>query len=370
MSERIEPSLAVPPPVPPAPPMLSSEEQFVFKGSGSEYFRIWIVNLLLSIVTLGIYSAWAKVRRLQYFYGNTELAGSSFRYEGNPLAILKGRLIALVLLMAYHFSAQYSVTAFLVVILALALIAPWLLRNSFRFRLHNSSYRGMRFSFTGSNAGAYKTFLLYGPLAIFTLYLAAPLFHQRLKRYQHGNASFGKTPFGFNASVGQFYGAYALVALLMVGLLVGFFMSLAPIFSTLAAKGGDHHMSPADARAIGGTMMFSILIFYAGILFIGPLWLTRIQNLVWNNTTLGLHQFRSSMRVGKLFFIVVTNLIGIVLTVGFFAPWAAVRMARYRAESTSLVVNGGLDDFIADQGQEIGAAGQETAEFFDIDIGL
>src|SRR5436305_11873488 len=39
-----------------------------FTGSGSEYFRIWIVNALLSIITLGIYSAWAKVRTLQYFY--------------------------------------------------------------------------------------------------------------------------------------------------------------------------------------------------------------------------------------------------------------------------------------------------------------
>ena len=47
-----------------------------FTGSGSEYFKIWIVNVLLTIVTLGIYSAWAKVRRLRYFYNNTRFAGS------------------------------------------------------------------------------------------------------------------------------------------------------------------------------------------------------------------------------------------------------------------------------------------------------
>ena len=44
---------------------------FSFTGNASEYFGIWIVNLLLSIVTFGIYTAWAKVRRLRYFYGNT-----------------------------------------------------------------------------------------------------------------------------------------------------------------------------------------------------------------------------------------------------------------------------------------------------------
>jgi uncharacterized membrane protein YjgN (DUF898 family) len=35
---------------------------FQFTGTTGEYFRIWAVNLLLSIVTLGLYSPWAKVR--------------------------------------------------------------------------------------------------------------------------------------------------------------------------------------------------------------------------------------------------------------------------------------------------------------------
>ena len=86
------------PPVDPGPPR---EEAFSFTGSGSEYFRIWIVNLILSVVTLGIYSAWAKVRRLEYLYRNTRVAGASFDYHGRPLAILKGRIIAVLLFGGY-----------------------------------------------------------------------------------------------------------------------------------------------------------------------------------------------------------------------------------------------------------------------------
>lgn len=56
--------------------MQTQQQRFSFTGTGSEYFRIWIVNLLLSIVTLGIYSAWAKVRRMKYFYRNTRLNDS------------------------------------------------------------------------------------------------------------------------------------------------------------------------------------------------------------------------------------------------------------------------------------------------------
>ncbi|MGB0697285.1 MAG: DUF898 family protein [Rhodospirillaceae bacterium] len=64
-----------------------------FTGTGEEYFRIWIVNTLLTLATLGIYSAWAKVRRLRYFYGNTYIERFGFDYHARPIDILKGRLI-------------------------------------------------------------------------------------------------------------------------------------------------------------------------------------------------------------------------------------------------------------------------------------
>jgi hypothetical protein len=48
---------------------------FVFTGTTDEYFRIWIVNMCLSLVTLGIYSAWAKVRLTQYIRAHTTLDG-------------------------------------------------------------------------------------------------------------------------------------------------------------------------------------------------------------------------------------------------------------------------------------------------------
>jgi uncharacterized membrane protein YjgN (DUF898 family) len=77
-----------------------------FHATGGEYFRIWIVNLLLSIITLGIYSAWAKVRRLRYFYGSTMLDGASFEYHGRPIAILKGRIIVVGSYLVYVITAK------------------------------------------------------------------------------------------------------------------------------------------------------------------------------------------------------------------------------------------------------------------------
>ena len=42
-------------------------EPIKFKGKAAEYFGIWIVNLLLTVITIGIYGAWAKVRKKKYF---------------------------------------------------------------------------------------------------------------------------------------------------------------------------------------------------------------------------------------------------------------------------------------------------------------
>jgi uncharacterized protein DUF898 len=95
-------------------------EPFRFTGTGGEYFRIWIVNVMLSVVTLGIYSAWAKVRRLQYFYRHTRISSTSFDYHGKPLALLKGRILASCLFGGYYAASAISPAAGVVAFAMLA----------------------------------------------------------------------------------------------------------------------------------------------------------------------------------------------------------------------------------------------------------
>lgn len=85
----------------PDPAAGSTASSPVFTGSSKEYFRIWVVNMLLSIITLGTYSAWATVRNRRYLYGNVELDGSRFDFHGQPLAILRGRILAVIAIEAH-----------------------------------------------------------------------------------------------------------------------------------------------------------------------------------------------------------------------------------------------------------------------------
>jgi uncharacterized membrane protein YjgN (DUF898 family) len=335
-------------------------QHFEFTGKGWEYFRIWIVNLLLTILTLGIYSAWAKVRRLQYFYRNTRLADASFDYHGTPKAILKGRIIALGLLIAYNGAFQFNPLLGVVVALLLGSFMPWLLMRSLRFKLYNSSYRGLRFGFAGEKRGAYSAFLGYPTLAGMTVYLLAPLAHQRIKKYQFDNSRFGSTTFRLGATVKGFY----LLYLSALAVLVGTLLSL-PALAMMSGTGSGLQSLITGFQSIAP---FVLLILVASILIVTSLFSAYMQNLVWGNTELGAHRFFSQVSARRLLWIRVSNFLGIVLTFGLFMPFATIRMLRFKLESMGVAVNGDMSDFIADQQQQATAAGEETAEMFDVDI--
>jgi len=349
-------------------PAARPPEPLSFTGKGSEYFGIWIVNLLLTIVTLGIYSAWAKVRRLQYFYRHTRLAGSSFDFHGSPIKILIGRVIALVMLVCYNFSVRLQSSMTLVILLIVAVVMPWLLRNSFRFRLYNTSWRGTRFHFRGSVAGSYRVFLLNGFLTLITLYVMAPFMHQRLKAYQHDNSYFGRTQFSFHARAGQFY----LIYLLLLAALAAFFvvMGVAGVGSALSTMAHQRQGGKVDPALV----LRTVLILYGALILvgvsIGPTFRALITNLIWNNTRLGEHRIECSLSPLVLIWISVSNMVLIVLTLGLFMPWAAVRLAKYQIESMRLLPASDLQEFEAAEPESLGAVGEETATVFDFDISL
>lgn len=58
-------------------------QRFRFTGTAGECFRVWIVNLLLTVVPLGSYGPWTRVRKRRWLYGHTWIAGSNFDFHGH-----------------------------------------------------------------------------------------------------------------------------------------------------------------------------------------------------------------------------------------------------------------------------------------------
>jgi uncharacterized membrane protein YjgN (DUF898 family) len=369
-------------------------QRFEFTGTGSEYFRIWIVNLLLTIATLGVYSAWAKVRRLQYLYRNTRVAGAIFDYHGDPKIILKGRVLALGLVVAYKISYDVSPVAAAAIAAILIGITPWLVARSIRFKLENTSYRGLRFNFRGTVPQAYRKLILFpialafigfflwtlvtsfsrsaGPgifllvvaLLLLTVGITVPLAHCYLKRYQHQNADFGHTQFFFRARSADFFSIYGKAVSY-------FFLGSIPagIFAFVTAKAYEFLLSTVFGWLFA--LLYGLVSAYAFYLFVRPYLESSFQNLVWNHTELGDHVFESVASARKLLWIHASNLILMTLTLGLYKPFAAIRVAKYRIECMTLIPADNLEQFWADHAMDrTTALGQETGDLFDIDISL
>jgi uncharacterized membrane protein YjgN (DUF898 family) len=346
-----------------AEPAPAGPQRIRFHATGGEYFRIWIVNLLLTIVTLGIYSAWAKVRRNQYFYSSTALAGSSFEYHGNAVAILKGRLLAGLFVGAYALTVHSSPLLALVALLVLAAISPWFIWKSLQFRLHNTSYRGIRFRFAGDKHDAYINYMVRPWLSGVTAGLAVPFVHQRAKAWTHNSARYGNARFSFDADVGDFYKLYGWFMLIGGG---GF-----ALLTWLIMGGGapaDGLKGAAEAHATEAAMV--VLAGYAWFFLVYPLFMQMTQNLVWNHTSLEQHRFQSDMQWRRMVFITVTNYLAVICTLGLFLPFARVRTLRYRLESIALLPEGSLDDVLAAPQGEVAATGEGAADFFDFDLSM
>ena len=339
-------------------------EQLSFHGSGSDYFRIWIVNMLFTILTLGIYSAWAKVRSKRYFYGNTELAGDRFEYLASPIAILKGRLIAVAALLVYSFSGYISFAASWISFALLLALIPLAVVQSLRFNSSNSSWRGVRFGFDGGHGQAYPPHLFWFVFGVATLGLGLPLAWYKINQFHYNHYRFGTTRSTSSATVRGFYGIGIRLVGAAFAVLVLTFMLMFSIESFIDMIGGGESQLSPEAEAT--------LTVFPGFLFLyttlAASYQAMLYRLVFNNIEIGGNRLRNDISI-EYVLLILSNTFLIIVTLGFFYPWAAVRRARYLMENIQLEARE-LDSFAAGEFDHASAQGEEFGEAFDLGLGF
>ena len=343
---------------------------FTFTGRAGEYFRIWIVNLALSVVTFGIFSAWAKVRQQRWFYGNTWVADAPFEYLAPPLAVLKGRVIAVAILAIYVLVSQFLPVAEGPLILLLLLATPWLILGGLRFRARYSAWRTINFSFDNDVYDAGRAYLLYPMVLGPTLGLAFPWVRRHQASFTVEGHLLGPDRLELTASTGDFYRAYARVALLTLGLAGVLGLLLAGLAGVATALLGGFFQDLGEEQrdiVIGiGTLVVAYLFFVA----FSVIATARVTNLTYNPVRVAGHSFRSTLRSRDLLALYLTNTLAVLLSLGLLIPWAQVRMARYRASRTVLVSERSPLEVRARHRAGEAATGAEVADVMDVDLSL
>lgn len=344
-----------------------------FSGTGGEYFRIWIVNIVLSILTLGIYSAWAKVRNRQYFYGSSRLDGAGFEYTANPVNILKGRLLVVGALVVYQLLATVAPALSAAIALGAVLFLPWVVVQALSFNARYSAHRGLRFHFDGTYPEAFRYFILWTVFAVLSGGLAYPYAIYLRKRFILGKSRYGATGFSFDARAGYFYKVYVIstivLAVLVSGLaIVGGSAVMSGVFGG-ADAGSDSDGSGRVSVAIIATGIWS-LSFLALLFAVSSAVQTMLTNHIWRHAGLGTMRFYMSMKPMRVVWIQLTNIALIVATAGLFIPWAKIRITRYRLSCFRVLATQPLDGFAAGERERVTATGEEFGEAFDLDLGL
>lgn len=317
--------------------MNASTGKLRYHGTGGSLFGLVIVNTLLTLITLGIYSFWAKNKVREFHYSHTELDGDRFAYHGTGGELFSGALKAtgVILLLALLLgvgkaitggdaaspAAQFGIGAvFYVAILLLTVVA---INGARRYRLSRSSWRGIRFSFHG-RLQEYLGLMVRGTLlSIITLGFYGPRFQNQRRKFFVTNARFGSEPFMYDADGRELFRAYVKALLLTIPTL--------------------------------------------GLCWI---WFAAFKHrYFWGHTAMRGARFRSAVSGGDLFGLHFINTLLVLFTLGLGTPWAMTRAHAFWCDN--LTLRGTVDwATIQQRAQAATSTAEGLAEAFDIDVGL
>ena len=302
-----------------------------FHGDGTSLFLLILKNLFLTVITLGVYAAWARAERRKYMWSSTEISGQRLVFTGTGLELFKGYLKVLAVYLVFlvlPIAANYLVPGSRPVVqgvLTLALLAliPFAIYWSRAYLLSRTKWRGIQFGLE-PGAGPYaKTFIGGYLLTILTLGIYGPVWVNRLRAILLNNTRFGTERFSFDGSNREAF---------RIGF-TGFLLSVLTL----------------------GVYYF----WYAA----------EMNRFVLSHTSFMGARGRSELTAGDMFKILAGSVLGTVLTLGIAFPWIVVWSTRTVLDRISFV---GEVDFalVAQRSSRGNAASDALAHDLGVDLAL
>ena len=267
-------------------------------------------------------------------------------------------------MLAYSFAGYLSIQAGLIALFLLLLLVPLAVVQSLRFNSSNSAWRGVRFGFDGSFRQAYPPHFFWLLFGVATFGIGLPFALYKINQFQFNNYRFGTTRSSSSATVKGFYGIWLRIFFATV---LAFILLIIVLTATIALADllGGPELAESTEWVTVTSIILTWLVLYVGIV---GLYQALYYRLVFNNLEVGGNRLQNSISI-KYIGVILVNTILIIVTLGFFYPWAAVRRTRYLLSNMRLEA-GELDAFTAGELDHISAEGDEFGEAFDLGIGI
>lgn len=332
-----------------------------FNGTALEYFMVWIVSLLLTFITIGIYGTWAKVRRINFFYNNTSIHGYGIGYHATGGQLFKGRLLALVFLIIANVIASLDVALMIFILAVFFFIMPWALNRSLRFSARNTSWRNVRLQWHGGYGGAFMIVYVVPLVSIISLGFLAPLMTRYFFNHYANNHTFGTTPFEAELETGQAYGAFFIA-------LISALLATAALAVPMYFLNGVEIPGVGVVNLMGEGMVYLVALFF---FIFNTVNLSLCRNYLLQSLRLGgIARFDSQISPVTLAWIQASNTVVILLTLGLMIPWAAVRRYEYLASVTEYKITGDINRFVDEEHHKQSAFGEEFVEMEGLEFGI
>ena len=373
-----------------------------FSGSGGDYFRLWLANLLLTIVTLGIYTPWARRRRIQYFYRNTLVGADPLDFVASSRNMATSFLLVVVVYALIHVMSSAGLNAAVgLITVSIAALVPWLWRSAQRFRLGNTTWRGLRFEFQATTREAYTAAwpLLAAAFSVALLSLLLPavtlpsatrvpavmggviaiaafvgvgvvLIGLRFNflQLQMTRTSIGGQRGQFKASFGSFF----KVALICLGVALLAYGALAMLLAGVVAGLGGL----GRGGAMGSRMWLFVLLGVATLpLMLAPAfitlaaWQALVFRTIWSHAGLSdVARSKCRLKTSAFVWLRTKNILLTLVTLGLYRPFAAVSEYRMKVESVRIYTRGNIDTLASKLSRHKSALGDAAADMVGFDI--
>jgi len=331
-----------------------------FSGSAQTLFGMWIVNVLLTLLTFGIYYFWAKVKVRSYILSQTSFDGHRFAYHGTGNELLvgwfKGALLFSVPWVVLNYglwffdpSDNIRLAASILSWFIILAFPPFLQVWSLRYRLSRTSWCAIRFSFRGWLSDYFKIWTKGITLTILTAGLYYPFFATQTRAFMVRNSYFGNRPFTFDGNARElfkvFFQGFQLV-LLFGGLGVFFWWM---------------NNLPTILMLMGLVLVVPFIMW----LFI----IAEQRRFFWAHTCFTQCRFRSTVNSENLLMLKLSNLGLLLLSFGLAWPWVRIRSHRFALEH--LILDGPLvGEEIRQESFASSATGEEIAGLSGIEFDL